>query len=70
MVAMAGLQVFIVRFFFQGARKGEWLYFLCLLMSLSSPSTIHWNVAVRRIELTWYRLCISVMEGNHLAALG
>lgn len=23
MVAMAGLQVFIVRFFFQGARKGE-----------------------------------------------
>ena len=24
MVAMAGLQVFIVRFFFQGARKGEW----------------------------------------------
>ena len=24
MVTMAGLQVFIVRFFFQGARKGEW----------------------------------------------
>ena len=24
MVAMAGLQVFIVRFFFQGARKGRW----------------------------------------------
>ncbi len=23
MVCMAGLQVFIVRFFFQGARKGE-----------------------------------------------
>ena len=25
MVCMAGLQVFIVRFFFQGARKGEFL---------------------------------------------
>jgi len=25
MVAMAGLQVFIVRFFFQGARKGKFL---------------------------------------------
>ncbi|KAF1986496.1 erp2,4 [Aulographum hederae CBS 113979] len=24
MITMAGLQVFIVRFFFQGARKGEW----------------------------------------------
>ena len=24
MVCMAGLQVFIVRFFFQGARKGEY----------------------------------------------
>lgn len=24
MVCMAGLQVFVVRFFFQGARKGEW----------------------------------------------
>ena len=29
MVCMAGLQVFIVRFFFQGARKGE-LYLLVL----------------------------------------
>lgn len=26
MISMAGLQVFIVRFFFQGARKGESLY--------------------------------------------
>lgn len=28
MVGMAGLQVFIVRFFFQGARKGEFTFFL------------------------------------------
>lgn len=28
MVCMAGLQVFIVRFFFQGARKGEHFGFL------------------------------------------
>ena len=26
MICMAGLQVFIVRFFFQGARKGEFSY--------------------------------------------
>ncbi len=31
MVGMAGLQVFVVRFFFQGARKGE-LTFSCLLL--------------------------------------
>lgn len=47
MISMAGLQVFIVRFFFQGARKGESLYFaferldanmtysrLCMIMRL------------------------------------
>jgi len=28
MVCMAGLQVFVVRFFFQGARKGECGFFL------------------------------------------
>lgn len=31
MVTMAGLQVFIVRFFFQGARKGE---YFCTIMTL------------------------------------
>lgn len=31
MVAMAGLQVFIVRFFFQGARKGMLLSIQCCL---------------------------------------
>lgn len=29
MVGMAGLQVFVVRFFFQGARKGEFFFFAC-----------------------------------------
>ena len=30
MVSMAALQVFVVRFFFQGARKGTfYLFFLC-----------------------------------------
>lgn len=31
MVSMAGLQVFIVRFFFQGARKG--MFYFILLFS-------------------------------------
>ena len=31
MVSMAGLQVFVVRFFFQGARKGMFVCFLALL---------------------------------------
>lgn len=35
MVAMAGLQVFIVRFFFQGARKGELWIFISALAALS-----------------------------------
>jgi len=30
MVTMAGLQVFVVRFFFQGARKGEALIRTCV----------------------------------------
>lgn len=38
MVTMAGLQVFIVRFFFQGARKGM----------LNYPSFVTFNVAALR----------------------
>lgn len=37
MVSMAGLQVFVVRFFFQGARKGEFvslLFFFLVGMSM------------------------------------
>jgi hypothetical protein len=30
MVSMAALQVFVVRFFFQGARKGT--FFLCVIL--------------------------------------
>lgn len=53
MVCMAGLQVFIVRFFFQGARKGErWFFFICFfafsfrgfLGFCSSSSIISTNV--------------------------
>ena len=46
MVAMAGLQVFIVRFFFQGARKG---------MHLMVP------YKVKRHKLIRGRLCIIIL---------
>ena len=53
MVCMAGLQVFIVRFFFQGARKGEfgdvsirdwkdlltWVCRVCMNLGM-----VHWGV--------------------------
>ena len=53
MVAMAGLQVFIVRFFFQGARKGRplavqrdvergWLMFRRLRMKRLRLCTVQW----------------------------
>ena len=48
MVCMAGLQVFIVRFFFQGARKGE--------SALALP---YWSKDVA-IGLTMTRICVDV----------
>ena len=53
MICMAGLQVFIVRFFFQGARKGKSLSAfgrLCELISI-------------------YRLCMSIYYGTSKIAL-
>lgn len=35
MVSMAGLQVFVVRFFFQGARKGTFIWFFWLEVVLT-----------------------------------
>lgn len=44
MVCMAGLQVFIVRFFFQGARKGEPLVFLHGMTEKKERSDGHANI--------------------------
>lgn len=43
MVSMAGLQVFIVRFFFQGARKGESFFSLHFNM-MEGLDLIKWHV--------------------------
>lgn len=46
MVAMAGLQVFVVRFFFQGARKGEGAAFFRLAWTMFG-----WLLIVHRLRM-------------------
>ena len=45
MVGMAALQVFVVRFFFQGARKGKQLFAMLLEMSF--------RLEYGKVELTY-----------------
>lgn len=61
-VSMAGLQVFVVRFFFQGARKG--MYCISLVATVSFVAVFLPLGLVP--ELTRYRLCVmSMNEHEH-----
>ena len=63
MVAMAGLQVFIVRFFFQGARKGKMAFLHLILHSALQFS--YCNFGRKSSELIRLRAWQDMCEGSY-----
>jgi hypothetical protein len=55
MVSMAALQVFVVRFFFQGARKGTFLsaYLVELDLGPRLLEDLDWNTIPITLVLDW-----------------
>lgn len=62
MVCMAGLQVFIVRFFFQGARKGEPLVFLHRMTEKRKRSHGQANVRFAQVMFDWSHNGFKIMD--------